>query len=58
MPVKDENQTIICLITMNIFLQSYKEGTISKEEYLTSEEEVTKKTRINPLNVYRLNNKV
>ena len=58
MPVKDENQTTICLITMNIFLQLYKEGTISKEEYLTSEEEVTKKTRINPLNVYGLNKKV
>ena len=43
---------------MNLFLQSYKEGTISKEEYLAIEEEVMKKTGINPLSVYRLNDKV
>lgn len=58
MLVKDEKQITIYLITMDLFLQSYKEGTISKEEYLVIEEEVMKKTGINPLSVYRLNDKV
>ena len=58
MLVKDKKQITIYLITMNLFLQSYKEGTISKEEYLAIEEEVMKKTGINPLSVYRLNDKV
>ena len=43
---------------MCLFLQSYKEGLISKEDYLLIEEKVMKKTGINPLSVYRLNDKV
>ena len=58
MLVRDEQQLTIYLMIMNLFLQSYKEGTISKEEYLTIEEEVMKKAGINPLSVYRLNDKV
>lgn len=58
MPEKDEQQLTIYLMIMNLFLQSYKEDAISKEEYLTIEEEVMKKTGINPLSIYRLNDKV
>ena len=53
-----ENNKIIYLLTMCLFLQSYKEGLISKEDYLLIEEKVMKKTGINPLSVYRLNDKV
>lgn len=45
-----KKQITIYLITMNLFLQSYKEGVISKEECLAIEE-VMKKTGINPLSI-------
>lgn len=46
------DKTMNYLATVSIFIDFYKEGYLTDEEYKTMEEKLVKKYRINSLSVY------
>ena len=49
-----DDKTMNYLAVVSIFVDFYKEGYLTDEEYKASEEKVVKKCGINPLSIYRL----
>lgn len=45
----------VYLITISMFLESFKRGEISQKDMIKIEEKVVKKSGINPLSIYRIN---
>ena len=45
----------VYLITISMFLESFKRGEISQKDMIKIEEKVMKKSGINPLSIYRIN---
>ena len=43
------------LVTIALFYESFKHGEISQKDMIKIEEKVMKKTGINPLSIYRIN---
>ena len=48
-------EEILYLTSINIFYESFKKGEITEKEMIKIEEKIAKKSGINPLSVYRIN---
>ena len=49
-----DDKTTNYLAVISIFIDFYKEGYLTDEEYEAMEEKIAKKCRINQLSIYRL----
>ena len=49
-----DDKTMNYLAVVSIFIDFYKEGYLTDEEYEAVEEKVTKKCGINPQSIYRI----
>lgn len=49
-----DDKTMNYLVVVSIFINFYKEGYLTDEEYEAAEEKLVKKCGINPLRIYRI----
>ena len=49
-----DDKTMNYLVVVSIFINFYKEGYLTDEEYEAVEEKIVKKCGINPLSAYRV----
>lgn len=49
-----DDKTMNYLAVVSIFVDFYKEGYLTDEEYKAAEEKLVKKCGINPLSIYRI----